>query len=715
MNQPLAPINESDRGAPPAHDYADGGYSLRALERLLSDSEDQPRWRDTADLCCIYYDVGGVYTPEQLKKFQDARLDARTINLVGRVINGVLGQEAKSRRDPKLEADDADGADVCDVLNVKLKEAQRESLADMAISNGYASQVKAGIGWVEVSRCSDPQLYPYRVQEVHRNEIWWDWRAKTIDLRDARWICRRQWKDVDEVIATFPEHRQAILESVNNWSNWLLDDTTDERLPFSRQPGLTQFYNLDRSFRVARGDWIDGGRQRIRLYEVWYRVPTMIVCMRVGPRWVPVDKDNPLHREAIARKLVKLEKRPGSQIRKAIFAGPYRLVDEATTKTRFPYIPFFAFRADSDYTPYGLIHGMIAPQDEYNERRMRIQWMLKAQQLMIDSDALDAEYNDIDDIVGTMMRPDMVAVLNPTRQNRQNAMTFRNDVTLQKEQFELMQDSKQLIQDVPGVYSSQLGDAPTGVTANSAMVTLVEQGLVAMGELNDNYAHARRMVYDELVDLIAEDHAEENLRVAIGAGKGRRVVVLNAWDPEAKRRVNDVKNAKVTTGLAEVPATPAYMMQMSQMMGDMLRALANRPEASLILPAWVESTSAFGPNRQQLADDMRRMSGMPQAGDRASQEQWQQQQEQAAAKRNALQEQALQAELAEKAGSAALAHAKVDLTQAQVGKTLAEAEALATRPEEDALISEALMEALGRGGQAPAPQAQQPQEEAVPA
>ena len=65
-------------------------------------------------------------------------------------------------------------------------------------------------------------------------------------------------------------------------------------------------------------------------------------------------------------------------------------MDVATKKRRFPYIPFFAFRDDSENTPYGLVHGMLDPQDEYNERRMRIQWMLKAQQIMVDSDALDS-------------------------------------------------------------------------------------------------------------------------------------------------------------------------------------------------------------------------------------------------------------------------------------------------------------------------------------
>lgn len=691
--KPLPPLKPVARAAESAFDRSKDGYSLDALQSLLRDCEDQPNWRDMADLCCLYYDVGGIYAPKQEYEFRKNGLEPRKINLVARVINGVLGQEAKSRRDPKLEPDDDEGADVADVVNVKLKEAQRETMADMAISNGYAGQVKSGIGWVEVSRSSDPREYPYRVQELHRNEIYWDWRAKRIDLRDARWLCRPKWEDLDEVVARFPEFEEVLRQAVGNWASFLADEMgmMEERIhAYSSSMGAA--FAADRAFRIARSEWVDSGRERIRMYEVWYRVPAHVAVMKVGQRWIPVDLGNPLHYEAISRGAVKVEKRVTSQVRRAIFAGPFRLVDEGTTRTRFPYIPFFAFRADEDYTPYGLIHGMIAPQDEFNERRMRIQWMLKAQQLIIDNDALDGEYNTIEDITATMMRPDMVAVLDPDRKN-QDAIKFRNDFELQREQFELMQDSKQLIQDVPGVYATQLGNAPTGVTSGLAINSLVEQGLVAMGELNDNYSHSRRLVYEALVDLILEDLVEPNMQVRIGSGQSRRTVVLNTADKDG-RPLNVVKAAKVNTGLGELPATPAYQMQMSQMLGEMIGRLANTPQAALMLPAYVEVTSAFGPGRKQLADDMRRMGGMPMAGDRASAEQWQAQQTEQA-KRNAQAQAAMQdAQVQGAHAKTALEAARARLADAQAAETLLRADGLANEPDEDALIRQSIQEAM---------------------
>ena len=453
-------------------DQAKDGYDLAKLEQLLRDSENQPHWRDRADLAWAYKD-GEQMTPEQKHKYRKDKLEPRVINLIGRVVNAVLGTQAKSRRDPRIESDDDSFADVAEVISAQLKEARRETNADMAVSNAYASQVIAGLGWVEVSRSADLLAYRYRVKDVHRNEMWWDWRAKELDLSDARWICRRRWQDLDEVVAKMPEFEQVLRSVVGDWAGVLTDDWQDEV--------MHRAYNDDRRAAVARSEWIDGGRQRLKLSEVWYKVPIEVVVFRVrGGQWRRLDLENMRHIEAVNRGLVEISKTVTFEIRNALFAGPIRLYDRATKRRRYPYIPFWAFRADVDNAPYGLVDGMIPAQDEYNERRMRIQWMLKAQQLIIDSDALDEDYNSIKDIAEEMMRPDMVAVL---KANRRNARGFemRNDMALQKEQYEVMQDAKQLIQDVPGVYSTQMGNSPSGVTSGLAINSLVEQGIVAMG------------------------------------------------------------------------------------------------------------------------------------------------------------------------------------------------------------------------------------------
>jgi len=636
-------------------DDANKGYPLEELERLVRDSENQPGWRDRADLCYAYMD-GKQMTAAQEQEHRRNKLEPRVINLIGRVVRSVLGTQAKTRRDPRVETDDEAFADVAEVISSKLAEARRETCAPMACSNAYASEVIAGLGWVEVSRNSDLLGYKYRVQDVHRSEIWWDWRAKRLDLSDARWLCRRRWMDLDDIAAKMPEHKAILENLVGNWAGVIMDDWHDERWQAA--------HDADRRFGVSRGEWVDGGRRRIKLYEVWYRVPKTVMVFRVrGGEWRKLDLDNPLHVEAVNRGVVEISKTVTMEIRMALFAGPHRLVDKATTKKRFPYIPFWAFRRDEDQTPYGLVEGMLAPQDEYNELSMRIQWMRKAQQLLIDGDALDTDYNTVQDITDTMMRPDMVAVLNANRKNK-DGLVMRNDMQLAKEQYDAMGTAKELIQDIPGIYSTQMGNAPAGVTSGIAINSLVEQGILAMGDLNDNYQFGENLVNESLVDMIIEDHSAPNTAVYVGTGAMRRQVILNTRDQNTGMPMNMVVDAPIKCGLAEVPSSPAYRMQTGQQIAGMIQALSNNPQAVAVLaPAYIESSDL--PDRKAMADDLRRVSGLPVAGDRAGAQAWQQQQQDASAQQVALAQQGQAADIQHKqalvqkdAAQAALTNAK---------------------------------------------------------
>ena len=660
QTRPLKPV---DRHADRQQDEAKDGYSLGALEELVSDCQGQPDWRARADVAHAYYDMGKQLTPERERFIRvEMGIEPRQTNLIHGVINGVLGQEAKARSDIRIEADDEDFQDVADVLSKGMKEAQREANVDMAVSNGYAGQVKGGLGWVEVSRATDPLDYTYRVQDVHRNEIWWDMRAKRLDLSDARWLCRKRWQDLDETVAMMPQFREILTSAVNGWD---LVNLPEDRDGIS----MRSAWNSERTTTIRRDEWCDTARRRIKLYEVWYRVPAETVVLHVGPsKRIAYDEANPLHVEAVSRGRVKISKAITRQVRMAIFAGPHRLLDKGTTRRSFPYIPFFAFRDDQDMSPYGLVEGMISPQDEYNERRQMVNWMVQARQLVLDADALDEKTNNLHDIRRTFGRPDFVAVLNPNRVNKGAGFKMGNDLSMQKEQVDVMQDAKMLIQEIPRVYSTQLGQAPTGVTSGVAINSLTEQGVVAMGELNDNYRFGRKMVYEELMALIIEDHSDEDLRVAMGMGDSRRVVVLNSWDPKTGAPMNRVKDAPVKVGLSDVPTSPAFRMQEQQQIAAMLAALGTNPAAMNILaPVYIEGSGIE--NRKAIADDLRRATGVPVAGDRQAQQAAQQRQEQQMQEREAVAKAMADADMAEKASKVRLNDAGATLKYAQAHNT----------------------------------------------
>jgi len=343
---------------------------------------------------------------------------------------------------------------------------------------------------------------------------------------------------------------------------------------------------------------------------------------------------------------------------------------------------------------------MKSPQDEYNERRLRIQWLLKARQVTVDNDALDLEFNSWDDLANNVMRPDMLLVLNAARRNAQGVKVESN-LQLQNEQVAVMQDAKQLIQDVPGVYSSQLGNAPAGVTSGIALSSLVEQGIVAMGELNDNYRNARRLVFENLLELVIEDHSDADLHVMLGEGTSRRVVVLNTLDKNGQP-VNMVKDASVRVGLSDVPDSPAARLQNQQQLATIISSLKNNPQAVVALtPAYLELTNMDSETKRQVIEDLRKMSGLPPPGDRAARAQQAQQAKQQAAQQAQV-AQAMQAATIKEAQAKAeteetqgvLNIAKADQIYAQIGQQ-------ARGEEEDDEVGratdEAIAESVGGG------------------
>lgn len=715
-----------DRAGDESRDFAAAGaFSLYALERMLRDCAEQPEWRLRARVASAYYD-GKQLSEMQRWNIRQEDLEERAINLIRPVINSVLGQEASSRTDVKVEADDDTYQDVAEVTSMRLKEAERETRAHSGVSEAYASQVKKGLGWVHVSRNADPLGYPYRFESVPIDEIWWDWRGQRGVVLDdrCRWLVRMRMIDLDELEAAMPEHKEVLRRSINGFDNRVVDGNL---LGEPEETVLIDAWENERRFSVAisKWDWLDTARKMIKVFEVWYRVPAIVPMLHLSPlKRVPYDEKDPRHVEAVARGLVKITRGVTSQVRRALYAGPHRLLDEATTRRTFPYVPFFAFRDDEDSSPYGLIDGMIAPQDEYNERRLRIQWMLKARQVQMDSDALDVKHNTIADITDNVMRPDLVAITNPNRKNNRNGVAVKvaNELSMQPEQFEVMQDSKELIQHTAGRFNSQLGSAQ--VQSGIANSLLIQQGEQSMGELNDNYIYSKRCAFEELTGLILEDLQAPNLRVPVGSGKARRVVVLNAWEQPTQKvvdeatgqaveapagppqPVNMVKDASIKTALAETPNTPAYRQQTQEQVAKIIQALGNNQAAvGILAPAYIESTTLT--NRQEYADALRKAAGLPLPGDKEAQAQAEAQQQQQLARQAQILEAKAVAEVQKTEAGAAQSEAAARKTNAEAeiveqkaaaGAGTAEVQqvvaqtqqSMAAANDEDALIEEAL-------------------------
>ena len=627
--------------------------SSSEFANIISEVQEQPAWRRDADICAEYYD-GMQLDSETLAAMKELGMAPIIENLTAPTIDAVLGLEAKTRLDWKIATNaDEDFSEVAEAMNYRMKQAESESMADRACSDSFAAQTKVGLGWVEVAREHNPFLYPYRVGYVPRNEIFWDFRGKRPDTLDWRYLVRKRWHDVDVIEKTFPDKADMLRLSCAGWSG--MDPTM--LIDGGRSTGLAMDYGRERGWTHEEQEWRDTFRRRLCLSEVWYRrwIRGHVLKTPDG-RVIEFDRKNRDHIEAVAYNLVQVRSALYTKVRLAWFVGPHKLADMPTPykHDKFPYVPFFGKREDMTGVPYGLIRGMKPLQDEINARNTKMIWLLAAKRVtMTEGVTKDSP----ETVRREAARPDAMHVLDAQKLAQGGKFEVETDFQLNSQQYSALVDKRQALKNVAGVYASFEGNqkgAISGVAAN----TLVEQSTQTLAEIFDNYQFARRQVGDLLMSLIIEDIGDKPMEVKIdNEVNGAKTVKLNVPD-ERGLLTNDVQRARLKVALSDVPGTASYREQRFLRLTELTRSLPENLQALVIDFVMAASDD---PQRGEIVKRLRKALNL---GDQE-------------APKTPEEAQAMQAAQAEQAQAAALQQRAVELDladkEAKVGKTNAEA------------------------------------------
>ena len=657
--------------APRGMDVAVGADALpvATLEGWMRDIRYQPAWRARADIEDDYYD-GNQVDVKTLAEMQSKGIPEIFVNLIAPTIDTVLGMEAKARTDWKVTADGDDSDDMAEALNEKLHEAERTSNADRAVSDAYAPQIKSGLGWVEVGREHNPFADSrYRLKAIHRREIWWDWLSKEPDLSDARWLVRKRWTDEDIAILMFPKHKELIEATIGRWQSF-----TDVFMEMDTSSSwMASQWSIERSTTLDEYEYLDLERRRVCIYEVWYRkwVSGYVLRTRDG-LVIEFDQKNPYHKQALASGLAIAEKAIFPKMRLSWWIGPHRLADIPSPYPHndFPYVPFFGKRENRTGAPYGMIRAMLSPQDEFNARRQKIMWLLSSKRVLADEDAV----HDHNAAAAQVARADAYIKLNKNRLNKtETAFKVYSDLELSRQQFDIMLDSGQRIQDASGVFHEALGKSVAGgATSGIAINSLVEQSTTNLAEINDNTRYARSKVGNLLLSLIKQDIGRDEMAVMVARRTNKqRTVVLNQFDPQSKLRTNDVQRTKARVVLEDVPNTPTYRQQQLLQLTELTKALPPEIQA-LVIPMVIESTDLK--QRHDIADLIRSRLGIQKPIDAMNDQEKKDARAQIdkMARDEAFQEELKMLAKAEAEAKVRKAEAEATLAEAKTEKTLAE-------------------------------------------
>lgn len=560
-----------------------GQFTQTHLLNLMGDIDGQPDWRTDANRCCAYYD-GDQIPPQVAAVLEERGQPVECQNLIAPAIDSVLGTEAKTRSDLRVEAnyENDDMEKLAEALNAEFYTVCQEMRIDRVRSDAYAGQIKAGLSWVEVRRNPDVTGPRYIAEQINRNEVDWDWLSKKPDLRDARWVRRRRWIDLDEAVMLFPQRAETLKNAVGTWDTF--DDI--ERID-GDDVDLRSGWEERQTWSRNEAEYLSTSRDRIMLYVIYYRVYERIPMLALPTgKMVEYDKNNVAHAVAVASGRVKVEMRLVSFIRESWWAGPYHLGDRPCDAPQgmFPLVPFWGFRKDQSGIPYGLVSRMISAQNSYNFRHLKVTWLLQASQVIMDSDATNMTAEQVRKEAN---RPDGVFVLNADRKNKTkaaDALQINRDSSVSAQQMQVMEYDRQNIQDCAGIYSSYMGQDTSGVVSGIAVSNLVEQSSTTLAEINDNYTMACNALGELVLNYLLEDLKQKTSYTIVVNRKDKRrrkVVTINTPGDDGKI-TNDISRLDARIVLAPIDSTPAYRAQLADRLIGIIQKLPPQAQSAVI-------------------------------------------------------------------------------------------------------------------------------------
>ena len=637
-----------------------------SFSELVSDISSQDvAWRQLARKCADYYD----HLQLTDKRLQDLKACERLDvvgNLIQPTINSVLGHEEQRRVDWMIVADDMDSEEVAEGLNQRLNEVMRLTEANRHCSEAYKHQIIKGIGWLHVSRNPDPfDASAYKIERIPTDEIYWDMRSKDAGKRDCRWMARRKFMDVDEVKTLFPGHGDLTDACANGWTGTFSigDDyaNTDLRMAEWVSSSSHQEHLLLSS----------GRRKQVAVYEVYYRewVTAKILTFDDG-RMVEYQEGSSEQLLALLTGAAKGEKRQVQKMRRKYFIGPHEISDDASPHphNHFPFVCFEGYMEDTANVPYGLVRGMLDPQDAYNEAGFEIMHILDHIRVIKEEDSLVDGMRD-SDLVDELRRRDGVVT---ARNGKSGTIRVEKDWAELQALNGLQDKYGQQIRDYSGVYSSYSG-RDAGQKSGVAISNMAELGATTLSEINANYEYGRKKLAELVLAYIVHDIADKETPINIrdgDAGQVKKRVVLNGREQGDGQTSNVVSLARTQVALADVHSSQGYRQHVNSRVMEMFQVTAQNPEMQAFLLELAVETSEL-PNRAEILEKWRKKMGISEdVDDPEKQAQEQQAAQQAAETRMKMEMDAANAKIAEDNASAQLDIARAakimfDIEQAQ--------------------------------------------------
>jgi len=629
-------------------------------------------------LDCDFYD-GLQWSWEDARVLLERNQSPLVYNLSKPIVDWIIGSERRLRVDwrvlPRAD-DDVEGAGVKTKVLKYLSDVNKTPFQR---SRAFEDTVKAGVGWLECGVRGDPGEEPIYGRTESWKHVWWDSFGEEIDQRDWRYMFRVKTLDLDIAEAFFPDRKGTIRMASFGQRIDRMED--DEEFWYLGEQYSRARDRLISSMGSSRRVWYtdvnvsSARRQRVRMYEGWYRKPMTVKIVDGGPHHGAIyDGRHPGVAMSLKKGVCGLIDRTMLRMRCGIFTENGMVYDGESPyrHNRFPFTPIWCYRRQRDGMPYGPLRNLRDPQEDFNKRSSKVLFILSSNRVIADHDAVD----DHEDAREEAAKPNAYMKVKAGRR-----FEFVQQTQLADAHFKVAQMNMGVMKNIAGVNDDNLGRATNAESGEAIKARQSEGALQTLG-IFDNKRLAIQLDGEKTLSL-AEQFMTEPKVIRLTGQRGKLDwVKINQpeYDPQTGtvRFLNDI-----TATMADfVVDEQDFQSTMREALFEEMMALISKlpPEVGMkFLDLAVDLIDI--PGKTALVERIRKITGMSSPEDEQNPSPEKKAEMEAAARQQQeeqmLAREAVLLELAERA-------AKVQKLLAEVDKIRAEALAAAGgEPESD--------------------------------
>jgi hypothetical protein len=533
-----------------------------------------------------YYD-SLQYTPEEEAELLSRGQAPVVNNEVAPIVDFMLGTERRMRVDFTVSHRTDDSPEAGEEAQAKqqlLKFLDDLNMGQFVRSEAADDQYKAGVGWTE------PWIKPEGEFPIgFRSESWrnviYDDLAQSRNPEDWRYLFRFRELDLDIAEMMIPRKLWPLLHKarVTNDTRTYLEHWNGVAMQGMDQgsQGLGAGSLVGKFMQYDADAWLNNPRERVLLIEAQYSAP----CKREDGTFGLMKRHSIMTQEDM------------------LFEAwsPFN-------HNRFTLIPRWCYRRKKDGAPYGMIRRHRSRQDALNKLESKAIFRMSTRQVLVESDALDPEVMDIDDLADRVTDPS--AVLEFKKGAVSNNMVRIIDGTALAQADVAM--AERYVQSIRqgGVSIEDRGNDSADLSGKARAIRR-DQSSVMIAEPLDNSFLARQIEGEILLSLAEQYHVDPMTFTAPGRLKSVEYIKINQTDPKTGKKLNDIARRKAVFTLGEQPwkqdMAESAFETLTSMMGELAKVA---PQVVISILDIVFELHPALPRKAQILARIRQATGM---------------------------------------------------------------------------------------------------------